>query len=336
MTQSRTVAVLGPIPRDHIITHNGETFDKYGCVLYTVAALSSLMRPEDRICPVVHVRRQDEDAIKEQLSAFGNVDLTGIRSDNDRGDVVELNYVAHNSRVERQSGFMSPILPQDVEFVLDADAFVCVPITDYEVGQSTLAYIKANSSAKVLLDAHGPTNTLTRGGERFLRLWVERDAWLPYVDILKMNLEEAGCSWFPYREDIDGSGGKPMTAEAMPAFAEHCLRHGVRAVCITLDEEGCVVYHLDDGGDMQQHLVPRIHVENVVDTTGCGDSFAAGMAFGYLEHNDFVMAARYGNAMGAQRCAGSALDIYRSLADTQRQIEQTYGPIAGAVATQLA
>lgn len=336
MTQSRTVAVLGPIPRDHIITHNGETFDKYGCVLYTVAALSSLMKPEDRICPVVHVRKQDEDAIKEQLSAFPNVDLTGIRSDNDRGDVVELNYIAHNSRVERQSGFMSPILPQDVEFVLDADAFVCVPITDYEVGQSTLAYIKANSSAMVLLDAHGPTNTLTRGGERFLRLWVERDAWLPNVDILKMNLEEAGCSWFPYREDIDGTGGKPMTAEVMPAFAEHCLRHGVRAVCITLDEEGCVVYHLDDAGDLQQHLVPRIHVENVVDTTGCGDSFAAGMAFGYLVHNDFVLAARYGNAMGAQRCAGSALDIYYNLADTQRQIEQTYGPIAGAVATQPA
>jgi hypothetical protein len=336
MAQSRTVAVLGPIPRDHIITHNGETFDKYGCVLYTVAALSALMKPDDRICPVVHVRRQDEEAIKEQLSAFPNVDLTGIRSDTDRGDVVELNYVAHNSRVERQSGFMSPILPADIEFVLDADAFVCVPITDYEVGQSTLAYIKANSSAKVLLDAHGPTNTLTRGGERFLRLWVERDAWLPYVDILKMNLEEAGCSWFPYREDIDGSGGKPMTAAEMPAFAEHCLRHGVRAVCITLDEEGCVVYHLDATGVMQEHLVPRIHVENVVDTTGCGDSFAAGMAFGYLEHDDFVMAARYGNAMGAQRCAGSALDVYRGLSDTRLQIEQTYGPISGAVTTQLA
>ena len=60
----------------------------------------------------------------------------------------------------------------------------------------------------------------------------------------------------------------------------------------------------------------RIPVDNVVDTTGCGDSFAAGMAFGYLEHRDFVAACRYGNAMGAQRCAGSALQIYRSLPDT--------------------
>lgn len=327
MASNRTVAVLGPIPRDHITTHNGETFDKYGCVLYAVAALSALMDPQDRICPVVHVRHQDEDAIKQHLSAFPNVDLTGVRSVNDRGDVVELTYVAHNQRVERQTGFMSPIRPQDVEFVLDADAFVCVPITDYEVGQSTLAYIKQHSSGMVLLDAHGPTNTLTRGGERFLRLWVERDAWLPYVDILKMNLEEAGCSWFPGRDEAQGCG-QPMSTEEMPRFAEHCLRHGVQAVCITLDEKGCVVYYLGPAGEVREEYVARIPVDNVVDTTGCGDSFAAGMAFGYLEHRDFIAACRYGNAMGAQRCSGSALQVYRCLHDTKQQIADAYGAIS--------
>jgi adenosine kinase len=324
MPSKRTVAVLGPIPRDHITTHHGETFDKYGCALYTVAALSALMKPTDRICPVVHVQRQDEEAIKEQLAQFSNVDITGIRSDNDRGDVVELTYTTHNHRDERQTGFMSPIMPRDVEFVLDADAFVCVPITDYEVGQSTLEYIKKNGKGTVLLDAHGPTNTLVRGGERHHRLWVERDAWLPHVDILKMNLEEAGCSWFPDRTQA-GATGNPMTTDEMPVFAEHCLRSGVKAVCITLDEEGCVVYHLDDAGNVAEETIGRIHVENVVDTTGCGDSFAAGMAFGYLEHGDYVTACRYGNAMGAQRCSGSALRIYRSLAETQSQITENYG-----------
>lgn len=324
MTTQRTVAVLGPIPRDHITTHQGETFDKYGCALYTVAALSALMQPTDRICPVVHVRRQDEESIKEQLSQFPNVDLTGIRSDNDRGDVVELTYTTHNHRDERQTGFMSPILPRDVEFCLDADAFVCVPITDYEVGQYTLSYLKRYSKGMVLLDAHGPTNTLVRGGERHHRLWVERDAWLPYVDILKMNLEEAGCSWFPDRSQA-GATGKPMTPAEMPSFAEHCLRSGVKAVCITLDEEGCVVYHLDEADRLVEETIGRIQVDDVVDTTGCGDSFAAGMAFGYLEHGDLVTACRYGNAMGAQRCAGSALRIYRSLTETREQITTHYG-----------
>ena len=38
---SRKVAVLGPIPRDQIVTHAGERFEKYGCVLYTAVALSA-------------------------------------------------------------------------------------------------------------------------------------------------------------------------------------------------------------------------------------------------------------------------------------------------------
>ena len=53
---------------------------------------------------------------------------------------------------------MNPIVPADVDEVLDADMFVCVPITDYEVGQPTLRHIKENSRAPVVLDAHGPTN----------------------------------------------------------------------------------------------------------------------------------------------------------------------------------
>ena len=80
MSGSRSVAVLGPIPRDRIITHRGEVFEKYGCALYTVAALAALLDPDDRIFPIVHVRREDEEPIKELLSAFPNVDLTGVRS----------------------------------------------------------------------------------------------------------------------------------------------------------------------------------------------------------------------------------------------------------------
>src|SRR4249919_3582150 len=56
----RKVAVLGPIPRDQIITHTGDEFEKYGCALYTAVALSALLRPFDSIVPISHVRQQDE------------------------------------------------------------------------------------------------------------------------------------------------------------------------------------------------------------------------------------------------------------------------------------
>ena len=327
MPTSRTVAVLGPIPYDRVTTHRGDVLEKYGCALYTVAALSALLGPDDRICPVVHVRKKDEANIKELLSQFPQVDLTGVRSSLDRGDVVELEYLDQNRRAERQTHFMAPIRPEDVEFALDADSFVCVPITDYQVSQDTLRYIKGNSSGTVLLDAHGPAVALTKGGERANRLWIERDAWLPYIDILKMNLEEAGCSWFPSGASPTTTTADPLAMEDLPLFAEHCLDRGVKGVCVTLDEHGCAVYYRDAQGTMQEDLVDRLKVAHVVDTTGCGDSFAAGMGYGYLATKDFVQAARYGNAMGAQRCSGTELAAYLPLEETNKQLDAAYGKV---------
>jgi sugar/nucleoside kinase (ribokinase family) len=325
--ESRKVAVLGPIPRDQIVTNDGERFEKYGCVLYTAVALSALMDAGDTIVPISHVRREDEGPIKEIFASFPNIDTSGITSSADRGDGVELRYIGHNRRVERQTSFMNPIVPADLDAVLDADAFVCVPITDYEVGQSTLRHIKEHSSATVLLDGHGPTTTLTRSGERQGRVWADQDVWLPYVDILKMNLEEAGSTWLGESAEITAGPPKQMTEE-LRDLAHHCLDRGVGAVCVTLDERGCVAFYRDGSGGITEDLVDPVPIERVVDTTGAGDSFAAGLAYGYLAYQDYVVACQYGNAMGAQRCTGPGTDlnVYLSREDTERQIRATYGP----------
>ncbi|HET6919390.1 MAG TPA: carbohydrate kinase family protein, partial [Jiangellaceae bacterium] len=315
----RKVAVLGPIPRDQIITHAGEKFEKYGCALYTAVALSALLDPADTIVPICHVRRRDEGPIKQILESYPNIDTSGITAYADQGDVIELSYLQHNIRVERQTSFMNPILPADVDRVLDADAFVCVPITDYEVGQPTLRHIKENGSGTVVLDAHGPTTTLTRSGERHPRVWADRDVWLPYVDILKMNLEEAGSTWLGESAEVTGDAPR-LSDDELRDLAAHCLDRGVGAVCVTLDERGCAAFYRSDSGTITGEFVDRIEVETVVDTTGAGDSFAAGLAFGYLAHRDYVMAAEYGNAMGAQRCTGAELNVYLSREGTERQI----------------
>ena len=107
--------------------------------------------------------------------------------------------------------------------MLNADSFVCVPITDYQVSQDTLRIITQRSSGTIPLDGQEPAVTLTTRGGRAIRLWIERDVWLPYTDILKMNLEEAGCSWFPAehhppprRPRPVGHGGPARVRRALP------------------------------------------------------------------------------------------------------------------------
>ena len=322
---SRKVAVLGPIPRDRVVTHTGERFEKYGCVIYTAVALSALLDAGDTIVPVSHVRQRDEGPLRQILESFPNIDTSGITSTADQGDVVELRYVDQNRRVERQASFMNPILPADVDRVLDADVVVCVPITDYEVGQPTLRHIKEHSRATVVLDAHGATTTLTRSGERQPRVWADLDVWLPYIDILKMNLDEAGSAWLAQSPELAADPPR-LGEEELRALAHHCLDRGVRAVCVTLDEHGCVAFHRDGSGRIAEEFVDRIKVEHVVDTTGAGDSFAGGLAYGYLAYRNYVVACQYGNAMGAQRCTGTELDVYLPREETERQIRAAYGP----------
>ena len=102
-----------------------------------------------------------------------------------------------------------------------------------------------------------------------------------------MNLEEARCSWFEGDYDFeDSTETDALTMDVLPKFAHHCLNNGIKALYVTLDQLGCVVYFRNEAGRIREHLVKRVVVDNVVDTTGCGDSFAGGLAFGYLKTDE--------------------------------------------------
>ncbi|MEA1785818.1 carbohydrate kinase family protein [Arenibacter sp. GZD96] len=322
----RKVAVLGPIPRDHITTHNGEVIEKYGCATHTAIAIANLLGPDDVVIPVTHVRKKDEDDIRKIFEPYKNIVLSHIDATADQGDVINLNFVDQNKRLEKQVAFMNPIVPEDIQDILDCEVFVFVPVTDFEVPLDTLKYIKENSDGIIVFDAHGPTNTLTIHGDRLMKFWVDRDRWLPYIDILKMNLEEANCSWFEKEYELSElEHNEEIALEQLPLFAAHCLQQGLKALYVTLDSRGVMVYTLKDGVFNEQ-LVPSVKVAHVIDTTGCGDSFAGGVAYGMLkDKHNYVQAAQYGNVLGAQRTQGKTFEVFKSLSETDQMIKKTYG-----------
>ncbi len=323
------IAILGPIPRDHITTSKGQVIEKYGAVTHPAIALAKLLEGRGEVIPITHTSRQDEPGIKSLLGAYANIRLEGIYTHHDQGDVVRLHFMDQNNRIEKQTGFMPPITPADVAPFLDCDAFVCIPISDYEVPLETVKYIRQNArpDAVIIFDAHGPTTTVTTTGDRLRRFWVERDLWLPYLDVLKMNIEEAGCSWFKkeYHPDELREEYQELSDAEMAAFAMHALQQGVKAVYITLDARGCRLYTLSEGA-LHADFIPSVRVEEVIDTTGCGDSFAGGLAFGLLQNRRaYQRAAWYANALGARRTQGVTFEVFWSLAMTQDLIRRNYG-----------
>lgn len=322
------VAVLGPIPRDHITTHHGEVIEKYGCATHTAIGIAKLLGEQGTVHLVSHVRKVDEPEVKKLLAPYNNINVEHITSDLDQGDVIKLRFVDQNKRLEKQTGFMNPIIPEDVKGLLHCDVFVCVPITDYEVPLETLKYIKENAKGKIIFDAHGPTNTLTITGDRLIRFWVDRDQWLPYIDILKMNLEESMCSWFEKEYKVeDLTEFESHSTEHLPKLADHVLNRGVEALVVTLDAEGGALF-FKEGDAVRHESIKSVKVEHVVDTTGCGDSFAGGLGYGLLEEpNNYIRAAKYANALGALRTQGRTFEVFKSKAETDDIIIANYGSV---------
>lgn len=321
----KRIAIVGPIPRDHIVTHTGDLIQKWGCVAHPVIALSTMVGDAIEIIPVSHVRVTDLDNVREVFKGYKGINLDYITCEQDQGDVISLRFLDMNNRIERQTGFMDPILPDDFKDLLDCQIFVFVPISDYEISLSSLQFLKRKAKKSIIIfDAHGPTTACLFGGERRRKFWLDRDLWLPFIDVLKMNLEEAHASWF--RKEYENSDfDKDLSSHEMRSFAEHCLARGVKCLCITMDSRGCILF-FQQGGRLQEMLVPAVPVRHVVDTTGCGDSFAGGVGFGLLQNpKDYVRAAQYGNALGALRTQGKTFSVFKSLDETNRIIEQTYG-----------
>jgi adenosine kinase len=316
------IAVVGPIPADTIITHKGEVIKKYGCVSHPTVALARLLEGIGEVIPISHVNKKDHAAINAIFENFSNINLQGISSDKNKGAIIELQFKDQNNRLETQLANMSAIVSEDVSKFLDADCFVFVPITDHEVELETLKFIKENSKAQIIFDAHGPTSYVNEEGKRLRRFWDDKDDWFQYIDVLKMNLEESVCTWFDQDFSNEDFYDENST-DHLDEFAEYVLNKGIETLYVTLDSKGCVIYTKEDG-EIMKDFVPSVKVENVIDTTGCGDSFAGGLAFGLTIYNDVISAAHYANTLGALRTQGKGFDVFKSLEETDAIIEKNY------------
>ena len=139
---------------------------------------------------------------------------------------------------------------------------------------------------------------------------------------------QSRCTWF--QKEYNPNDLKPLhevDTSHLDDLAAHVLSHGVRSLIVTLDAGGSAVYFMSDG-KMKKEIVPSVPVSDVVDTTGCGDSFAGGLGFGLLgDTENYIRAAKYANALGAQRTQGRTFDVFKCLADTDDMIRSAYGSL---------
>ena len=72
----------------------------------------------------------------------------------------------------------------------------------------------------------------------------------------------------------------------------------VKGLIVTKGSQGSVIYC-----DRQQIEIPSVEADKVVDPTGCGDAFRAGLLYGIANGMDWQSAGQLGALMGALKIA---------------------------------
>jgi adenosine kinase len=99
------------------------------------------------------------------------------------------------------------------------------------------------------------------------------------------------------------------------------LAREVKALVVTLGAKGSLIM-----ADGERHEVPCVPAEKVVDPTGCGDAFRAGLLYGISHGWDWPSAGKLGSLMGAIKIAQRGAQNH---AGSRDEIEARFGRAFG-------
>ncbi len=117
--------------------------------------------------------------------------------------------------------------------------------------------------------------------------------------------------------DYEGQLLCERTGRSLEALAK-----SVKGLIVTRGAEGSVIY-----ADGQQVEVPSVKPEKLVDPTGCGDAYRAGLLYGITHDMDWRSTGQLGSLLGALKISQRGGQNHRF---TRDEIDQRYFEIFGS------
>jgi sugar/nucleoside kinase (ribokinase family) len=237
------------------------------------------------------------EMVKRDLSALG-IDTSGVLTTAGLGTskTVIIAVVGEDRRYLHSFGANAVLAAEDIApsafeaaDVIYIGGYVILPALREDALAPRLAAARARG-AKIILDVAAPAGR-PPSLEAASRL-------LPHVDYFVPNLDEAFA----------------LTGESDPRRqADKLIGHGASTAMIKLGEKG--IYVRSGTGSFELDAPPIA----VVEPSGAGDAFAAGLVVGILEGWDLPKMVRFASVIGASACSalGCAAGIFsRAEADT--------------------
>lgn len=307
------VTIVGAINFDTIITFKGEKKTGLGGILYNAVALASMFKKDDVICPVSKVGENHINEIKNIFSRYSNVDMSGLNISAKGTNENFLKYVTEDRRDEILKDNIGTIDFGQIKSFLDSDAILFNFISGFEISRDLIEQVKKQSKALLLMDVHNKVFGMDKDGKRFPSDFKDWKIWMKSVDIIQAN--EIECELI--------SGRKLDKEKDFIALGKEFLNAGPRIILITLGPKGSIIIS-KEGNQCYYHSSLPSPVENMVDTTGCGDAFSAGFVYGYLKWKNPVKANAFANVVAGINCEDAGLNGFGKLNIAEQKLQKVF------------
>ena len=323
------IGIIGMINHDTIALAGGREHRDLGGILYNTIVLADLVGEGDRVYPISRIGADCYEEMRAVLGPRSAVDTSGIALAPEGTSRNHIRYDASMEKVERLTNHIGPISLEQIEPYLDLDALLVNFIVGDDVSLETMRAVRDRAPGLLYLDVHNLCLGIDAEGYRLRRAPEDWQRWIEMFDVVQMNEVEArllagtdnreaaasgnpgypGSPSGPGGPGSPGGPGGPLESEDdFVAFGRSITALGPSVCIVTRGALGPVTVYREGGNnEATACVIPSAPVREVVDTTGCGDAFAAGFVTDYLTSKDPTRATRLANRIASVNCTVAGL-----------------------------
>jgi hypothetical protein len=273
------IGLIGTITYDVITSDEGEIFRGLGGILYQAAALSAMKKS---VFLFTHLGRDLADPVEKVAEGWHSLEQTGLHIFAGPGNHVQLHYPKEGERREILESAVSPLNPHRILQSMDRlQMLIAVLNSGFDITLRDWRQIVGAADCPIWLDIHSLVLSKELGVPRTYLANIPWEDWVKGVTYLQANRAELSC--------LIGHIGQDISGEEIKRFGEKAFHLGLEAVFITLGKDGVWVLSPEDAC----FILPS-RIDNIEDTTGCGDVFCAVTAMHLAEGQDPLSAAKTG------------------------------------------
>lgn len=289
----KDICCIGHITKDKIITPRQTVYMAGGTSFYFSYAFSHL----------------PQNVSFQLVTKLGEGEMKSVEDMRQAGIDVQVYQSSHtvyfeNKYGENQNDRTQRVLERADPFTVDEMREVNAGV--YHLGSllsddfSTEVVKYLSTKGRISIDAQGYLREV-RGEKVYPIDWAEKLEILAHTDIIKVNEHEM----------------EVITGLTDPRAAAKCLAEwGVKEVCVTLGSEGSII--LAEG---KFYDIPAYEPKEIVDATGCGDTYSAGYLWCRAQGMGFEESGKFAAAMCTLKLEhsgpfdGSIDDVRRVMAE---------------------